>query len=130
MQPASSRAHFRFYHQCHLLKALLKKRRSHTRFDETVVVPPHIFEFWILDTILISSPLCRVMLPPRFYNLQISLTLRFRVRHILMQYEDSAGCAWVEERDADNRVFFVNSNTMASLPYHAPLLPTRLLVAR
>lgn len=31
-----------------------------------------------------------------------------------MQYEDSTGCLWTEEQDADGYVYYVNANTMVS----------------
>lgn len=33
-----------------------------------------------------------------------------------MQYEDSTGCLWTEEEDAEGYVYYVNANTMVSIP--------------
>lgn len=37
-----------------------------------------------------------------------------------MQYEDSTGCLWTEEQDADGYVYYVNTNTMVSRISHTP----------
>lgn len=39
-----------------------------------------------------------------------------------MQYEDSKGCLWTEEEDAEGYVYYVNANTLVSSleSMHAP----------